>query len=135
MENDRTPADLPAVKEMIAGLRDLIAAETRRVCVIAGADLAHVGPRFGGDEPVSDLALLDLARADGDSLAFVAAGDADGFYRHVALDENARNICGVGAVFVALKTLDPCRVKLLGYEQWVDDDRSSCVTFAGCAIT
>jgi hypothetical protein len=135
MEKDQSPTELPGVKDVIEALRALAAKEKRRVCVIAGADLAHVGPRFGGGPPVTDALLASLDAADRETLGFVEKGDADGFVRQVVLDENARNICGVAAIYVALKVLEPCRAKILRYEQWCDDDGSSAVTFAACAIT
>jgi len=134
MKEDRTPLDLPGVREVIEGLQELIAAEERRVCVIAGADLSHVGPRFDGGEPVTPGALRDLEAADRKTLSLVGKGDADGFYGNVALDENARNICGVAPVYVVLKVLRPAEVTLLRYDQWSADDGSSCVTFAACAV-
>jgi len=134
MAQDKSPLDLPGVREVTDALRELIAKDGRRVCVIAGADLSHVGPRFGTDRRVSRGALRDLEEADRKTLEFVEKADADGFYENVALDENARNICGVAPIYVTLKVLTPAEVELLRYEQWSEADGSSCVTFAACAI-
>ena len=134
ISDGKPPMELPGVKGIVEGLRELIAKEKRRVCVVAGADLAHVGPRFGGSEGVTVALLASLDAADRETLDFVVKGDAEGFVRQVALDENARNICGVAAIYVALRALEPCRATLLDYQQWADDDGSSSVTFAACAI-
>jgi len=127
---DKSPEDLPGVSAFVDALRELVSSTDRRVTVVVGADLAHVGPRFGGDTQVSDAALRDLERIDRETLAFVEAGDADGFFEFVSRDENARNICSVAPIWLALKALAPVRVDLLGYEQWCDDEGMSCVTFA-----
>jgi MEMO1 family protein len=134
MDAGKSPLDLSGVKGFIDGLRGVLAKESRRVCVVAGADLAHVGPRFGTPAKATTRLLADVERADRASLAFVERGDAEGFFGHLALDRNARNVCGVACVYTALKALEPCSAELLGYEQWAEDDRSSSVTFAACAI-
>ena len=134
MEEGKSPAELPGVKAFIDALRDVLASAKGRAVVIAGADLAHVGPRFGTPEKVTPARLGDVERADRASLAFVEKGDADAFAGHVALDGNARNICGVGPIWTALKALEPCAATLLGYEQWVEEDGGSSVTFAACTI-
>jgi len=135
MVEDLSPMSLPGVPEVIDALRELIAGAGRRVVVIAGADLSHVGPRFGGEERLTVGTLGDLEAADRETLAFVEEGDAERFYRHVALDENARHICGVAPVVMLLEVLEPASVQLLKYEQWADDEGLSCVTFAAAAVT
>jgi len=135
MVEDTPPASLGGVSEMIAGLREIVADGTRRVMIVAGADLAHVGPRFGGDRRVTKRTLAEVERADRETLAFVVNGDADGFYECTARDENARNICSIASIYLTLKTLEPCAATLLDYDQWCADDGSSCVTFAACAVS
>ncbi|OLC58721.1 MAG: AmmeMemoRadiSam system protein B, partial [Candidatus Rokubacteria bacterium 13_1_40CM_4_69_39] len=44
--------DDPRIPRLLEALGETIAASGRRVALIAGADLAHVGPRFGDPEPV-----------------------------------------------------------------------------------
>ena len=134
MEEGKPPAELPGVKGFIDALRGVLGREKGRAVVVAGADLAHVGPRFGTPEKVTPALLRDLEAADRVSLSFVEKGDADGFLGHVALDGNARNVCGVGPIWTALKTLEPCAATLLNYEQWAEEDGSSAVTFAACTI-
>ena len=68
------------VTEFVAALRDLVSSADRRVMLVVGADLAHVGPRFGGNEPLTEAALRDLERIDRETLVFVEKGDADGFF-------------------------------------------------------
>src|SRR5207247_5247862 len=46
-ENDRR------VARFLDALGETVAASRRRVAFVAGADLAHVGPGFGGADPVS----------------------------------------------------------------------------------
>jgi len=134
MEKEVSPMELPGVARVVEALRDMLVSEKRSCVVVAGADLSHVGPRFGGSAPLTRAFLDNLAVADRATLAFVEKHDPDGFFDNIAREENARNVCGVAPIYVALKVLEPARVKKLRYEQWAAEDGSSAVTFAACAI-
>src|SRR5262249_23544871 len=58
----------PRVPRFIDALLETIAASRRRVCLIAGVDLAHVGPRFGDAEPNTPGGLDAVRSADLDML-------------------------------------------------------------------
>jgi AmmeMemoRadiSam system protein B len=141
-----TPRDDDATEEFVAALTDVLAEDGRRVCFVAGADFAHVGPQFGDPSPVDrrfaeqvragDLAMLDL----------VAKGDADGFYRQVveeptgpgmAGDSRAiggpRRICGLAPMYALLRLADRADGEILHYDQWIDQGGAGSVTF-GCVI-
>jgi AmmeMemoRadiSam system protein B len=135
MVEGQPPEETPGVTGVIDALREVVADDPRRVMIVVGADLAHVGPRFGGEKPVTDRALADLERVDRETLAHVERGDAEAFYEFVSRDENARNICSVPSIWLTLKVLAPCEAKLLRYEQWRAEDKSSCVTFAACVVS
>jgi AmmeMemoRadiSam system protein B len=102
----------------------------RRVCYVAGADLAHVGPMYGDAAPPTPAELAGLAAADRRTLAFAAAGDARGFHRDAVRDDTRRRLCGVAPIYAALRASD-ARARLLHYEQWWDGTDS--VSFAAAA--
>jgi hypothetical protein len=93
-------------------------------------DLAHVGPRFGDPDPNSEASLADVERADRAMLKSVVAGDARGFFAHVAADRDARRICGLSPIYSLLRLLPEAPGRLLQYRQWPDPD--GAVTF--CAV-
>ena len=76
----------------------------RRVAFIAGADLAHVGPRFGDPQPVEPgrARARSIARTARCSRA-VEAGDADGFFESVRRDGDRRRICGLSPIYALLR--------------------------------
>jgi hypothetical protein len=88
--------------------------------VVAGADLAHVGPRFGDPAPLSEEHLRLLESKDRSTLRFAAAGDAEGFYGAVAEAGDPRRICGLAPVYGLLRSAPPLRGKVLRYEQATD---------------
>ncbi len=120
----------PRVPRFLDGLRETIAASGRRVCVIAGVDLAHVGPRFGDPEPNTAASLAAVAQADRALLESVVAVDARGFFDHVAADQDARRICGLSPIHALLRVLPGAPGRLLQYRQWPDPE--GAVTF--CAV-
>jgi AmmeMemoRadiSam system protein B len=128
-----SPAPTWRVAEFLALLAERLAADGRRSCIIAGADLAHVGPQFGDPEPVSSLLLAGVDRADRAMLAVAAGGDADGFYRNVMSDGDRRRICGVAPMYSLLRLLPGARGAMLCYTQWADPAGHSAVTFASVA--
>src|SRR5207247_2694204 len=83
------------VARFLDALGETVVASGRRVAFVAGADLAHVGPRFGDAEPVSPEEAARLAGADRAMLETVTAGDADAFFADVARDGDARRVCGL----------------------------------------
>ncbi|HET6410458.1 MAG TPA: AmmeMemoRadiSam system protein B [Anaeromyxobacter sp.] len=134
---------LPVLCSSISHLRDPEAATVRfhsalkravrgrRVCWLAGADLAHVGPSYGDSRPPSAPELALLAAADRRTLERVVAGDAAGFHREAVQDDERRRLCGVAPIHAAL-CASGLPARLLHYEQWTDGtDSVSFVAAAG----
>ncbi len=108
----------------------------RRVSVIAGADLAHVGRRFGHDIDVDERVVAGVEARDREDLDHVLRLDADGFYASVMRDGNARQVCGLGCIYAALKSIAPdnhCG-ELLHYG-YAPDPAGGIVSFAGLVVS
>jgi predicted class III extradiol MEMO1 family dioxygenase len=101
--------------------------------VLAGADLAHVGPQFGDPVPVTEPFLAEVDAADRAMLALAADGDADAFYRNVMGDGDRRRICGIAPMDTMLRLLPDTRGEVLRYTQWADPNGHASVTFASVA--
>ncbi len=113
-------------------LRALIEERGNRILVLAGADLAHVGPRFGDPGALNDEGLSYLETQDRNTLALVAAGDAEGFFDAVVADGDPRRICGLTPVYGLLAALPGARGKVLCYEQ--ANDPSGTVSYASVGL-
>jgi AmmeMemoRadiSam system protein B len=116
------------VRAFLDALAETVAASGRRVAFIAGADLAHMGPRFGDAAPLSpaDMAVVD--REDRALLAAVEAGDADAFFNSVRRDHDRRRTCGLSPIYTLLRALDGAKGTLRRYGQWPDPE--GLVSFA-----
>ena len=122
------PETDPRTTRFFDALGEAMAASKRKVCLIAGVDLAHVGPRFGDPEPVGPAALARLEREDRAMLEAVAAVDSRAFYESVAKDGDSRRICGLSPIYTLLRCLPAGQGRLLRYAQWPDPQ--GVVTFA-----
>jgi AmmeMemoRadiSam system protein B len=125
------PSGIEAVQTFLSACRDVVAAPGRRTTVVAGADLAHVGKRFGDAFDVTPGILGRVDERDREDLAYVTRGDAEAFYRSVMKDGNARRVCGLGCIYSALKTIQGSfwRAELLHYDQ-APDPAGGIVSFA-----
>ena len=79
-------------------LEKLLKAYPGKVCLLAGVDFAHVGPRFGDPGPLTQEALRDVEARDRRSIERVLDQDPQGFLESVMDDGNQRKVCGVAAL-------------------------------------
>ena len=128
MVRGRRPEDERRVTRFLDALGETVAASGRRVAFVAGADLAHVGPRFGDAEPVSPHEAARLAAADRAMLEAVTAGDADAFFDDAARDGDARRVCGLSPIWTLLRATGGAPGVLRRYAQ--TPDPQCVVTFA-----
>jgi AmmeMemoRadiSam system protein B len=101
-----------------------------RIFIIAGADMAHVGLKFGDDEPVDDTTLGRIRERDMLSLSFGERIDREGFYRSVEEEKDWRKVCGLSPIYATLATIEAGRGKLLDYGQALEPDTGSVVSYA-----
>ena len=129
------PAEIPGVAAFLETCQDMADALGNRLSVIAGADLAHVGRRFGDAFDISEPIVSGVASRDREDLQHVLAGDADGFYRSVMQDRNERRICGLNCIYASLKTVARSGVSgaLLHYD-YAHDPAGGIVSFADVAF-
>jgi hypothetical protein len=129
----RDPAHDPEAESFLEALRGVVERRLGRVLLVAGADLAHVGPRFGDDRPLDERGRERLEARDAESIALALGGDAPGFFRQVASDLGTRRVCGLGPIYTMLRALPPARGERLHYDQCVDPDEGSIVSHASLA--
>jgi AmmeMemoRadiSam system protein B len=132
VEDRVPPRQDQEIEGFLAALGELIGTVGGRTVVLASADLAHVGPRFGDPRPVTPGQLREVGDADREMLATVEAGDAEAFFGAVARDGDRRRICGLPPVYACLRVLPRAWGRVLRYSQWPDPQGT--VTFAAVAL-
>jgi hypothetical protein len=100
-----TPDADPLVRGFLDALVETAAASGRRVAWVAGADLAHMGPRFGDPKRLDRAAMARIEAEDRAMLRAVEAGDAAAFFASVAADRDRRRICGLSPIYTLLRVL------------------------------
>lgn len=119
------------VRRFIDGVRALVEKRPGRVVVVAGADLAHVGPRFGDEHPYDEAARTKLESTDRTSLEHASSTDAPGFWADVARDLDVRRVCGLAPIWSLLRSIPGgTSGRVLHYEQTVDAEDGSIVSHA-----
>lgn len=131
IKDGKVPAEVPEVKRFLDALKETIAESEKRVCVLASADLAHVGPRFGDEKPVDGNFLRWLESEDLEMLEVVQDLKAEDFFRNVQKDMDRRRVCGLASIYTLLSVTDAEEVELLKYSQAADPSGEQCVTFCG----
>jgi AmmeMemoRadiSam system protein B len=112
-------------------LRDQLASDPKPTCIIAGADLSHIGRYFQDDRKLDKPTLSALEKSDRRLLADLAENRPETFRQAVAGTGNESHICSVGCLYALGTALnDRARPKLLHYHQAVTAEAENCVTCA-----
>lgn len=124
-------------RETLYTLSKLLREYPGKVCLLSGADLAHVGPRFGDAEPLPRL-IPWMEAEDRKSLDALLDRDPGGFHRSVMHDGGKRRVCGLASLYAflwLLRELSPAaRGRLLRYEH-ASDPAGGEVSFASVAFS
>jgi AmmeMemoRadiSam system protein B len=129
------PEDDPRSEAFLGAVRAIVEDHGDRTVVIAGADLAHVGPRFGDSDAYDSRRRQELERADRETLALAGAGAHRDFFFQVQGDLDTRRVCGLGPIYALLRVLPgSCKGSLAHYEQTIDPQEGSIVSHAAMAF-
>ncbi|MBI3015139.1 MAG: AmmeMemoRadiSam system protein B [Candidatus Tectomicrobia bacterium] len=134
LDSSQSPGSDPAVGRFLGALAREVANYSGKVCVIASADLSHVGPRYGDLEPPSPRFLEEVEREDRRLLARAEQGDAEGFFDCTRQVQDRYRVCGVSAIYSMLKVLGEVRGRLLRYDRSAVDQENSTVSYASMAF-
>jgi hypothetical protein len=131
---DISPLELPGVGIFLDAVRGAIAASSKKVCLLASADLAHVGVRFGDPQPPDRLTLRSLEDEDYRMLKYVQERDGEAFFEFLRREKDRRKVCGFAPIYALLHLIKAGEGRLLKYHQSVESDCQSVVTFASLAF-
>ena len=122
------------IRRFTEALQMAIRQDGRRICLVASADLAHVGPRYGDREGFVGERLERVKEGDREMLAYVEKVDADGFLDYIAREEDQRRICGLSPIYTMLKVLDARRGKVLSHSHGDMDKMGSVCSYASVIL-
>ncbi|UCD72278.1 MAG: AmmeMemoRadiSam system protein B [Syntrophobacterales bacterium] len=133
IERSISPRDIPQIGIFIEALKKTVRSIDREVCLIASADLAHIGLQFGDGDPASSM-LNETRVRDLEMLAYAEKVDAEGFYDSIRKEGDRRRICGFPCIYVLLNINGIKKGRLLKYAQSQNQGNQSAVTFASLAF-
>ncbi|MBN2448200.1 MAG: AmmeMemoRadiSam system protein B [Phycisphaerae bacterium] len=124
----------PSLEEFGDALGELARESDGRTVIIAGADLSHVGQRFGDPVPGTPEFLAVVEKGDRALLdALEQRRDAD-FLTTVRASENVTRVCSVGCIYTLLRALPGRACHVLRYHQAVDFEAETHVTCAAAVF-
>lgn len=129
-----SPLEDPRYREAIAVLKETVPS-LPRTCLVASADLAHVGPQFGGSEMISPGIVAAVKAQDLEMLHSVEQLNGQGFYQFILRERDRRNICGLPPIYALLQLVQAQQGELVHYQQWRDPEGRGMVTFASMVFT
>ncbi len=137
------PADGRGIdlRHFAEALGDELRSDGVATCIIAGADLSHIGRRFGDDKDLDAAFLHDVETRDRTVLGHVEACRPEAFREAVGEGENPTRICSAGCMYALMTALnrlhEPSRLsaRLLRYHQAADAEAHTGVTCAAVAFT
>jgi hypothetical protein len=128
------PGADPAFRDFMTALKQALGELDEPVCFIAGADLAHLGPRYGDRETWAPIRMGEEEDLDRSMLAPLAAADKEGFFQAIAAKGDQRRICGLPPIYALIEASGAHKGELLKWAYWHDRATHSVVTFASMAM-
>lgn len=125
----------PETEAFLDGCREYVQESGGEVAVIAAADLAHVGKRFGDEFDITGSIVQAVEDRDIEDLKFAQTADGPGWYESVMRDENERRVCGINCIYATLRCLDAksIRGEILNYD-YAHDPAGGIVSFTAVAF-
>jgi AmmeMemoRadiSam system protein B len=105
---DRPPSTVPSIDEAIEKMGEVLLKEKekgKKILILAGIDLAHVGPRFGDEIELNKELEQKIETEDQLSLKHAMNLKADEFYLSVVADDHWRKVCGLSALYTSLRLI------------------------------
>jgi AmmeMemoRadiSam system protein B len=130
IQSGDSPKKDERVSTFLSTIREIIASLGSKALIVAGADMAHVGLKFGDPEPVTEPTLKWIKEKDLLSLSYIEQLNSEGFFSSIEEEKDKRKICGLPPIYSLLSTIKAERGKILDYDQALESDTGSVVSFA-----
>lgn len=123
-----------SVEQFLTGLRALLIASGRDYCVIAGAELGHLGMRYGDSSPPTDFSFHRSMQCDLEMLKPVEELKPEEFAAYIQKENDQRRISGFSPIYSLLRLIQAGQGQVLRYDRGITDQFNSTVTYASMAF-
>jgi AmmeMemoRadiSam system protein B len=134
IEQGKSPKQQRDIQRMVEALRKVEEEVKEPICYIISGDLAHIGPRFGDFERLTNRHLKASRDQDQVILGRAEAANSEDYFQIIADERDRRRICGLSPTYTFLEAVRPGRAKLLHYDQYVHPRGVESVSFASMAF-
>jgi AmmeMemoRadiSam system protein B len=134
------PDEEPGVQEILEALWKGIESSGKKALVLAGADLSHVGPFFGDENPVSREWVSKLSGEDRRDLRSACNLKLGQFVAGVQEGKEKRRVCGTTPIYFVGKLVERMAGskkplgRILHYGASQEEGGNQCVTWASLAF-
>ena len=122
------------IELFVSLLKKAIAASGQRVCIVASANLAHIGLRYGDNNAPTDFSFHRCMQTDLEMLKQVEEVNAQGFAQFLITEQDKRHVLGFSAIYLLLKLIEAEKGEVLRYDREIVDQFNSTVTYASAAF-
>jgi AmmeMemoRadiSam system protein B len=122
------------VEEFLRVLKDSLAASGKTYCVVAGAELAHIGMRYGDNAPPTDFSFHRCMQIDLEMLKHVENREPEEFAKFIRNEKDQRRISGFSPIYTLLRLIQADSGEVLRYDRGITDQYNSTVTYASIAF-
>jgi AmmeMemoRadiSam system protein B len=123
-----------AVDQFLTGLQTILSESGRKYCVIAGAELAHLGMRYGDKAPPTDFSFHRSMQYDLEMLKPVEELKPEEFASYIQKENDWRRISGFSSIYSLLRLIQAEKGQVLRYDRGITDQYNSTVTYASMAF-
>ena len=132
LESGTDPLADPRVRGFVEGLLEELDRLGRKATFLASIDLAHMGPRYGDADGLTEEQAVKVEQDDRKLLGYAERGDAEGFFQHHREVGDSRRVCGFSALYTLLRLIPGARGEIAAYTQ--TDFPGSKDTVSHCAM-
>lgn len=134
IQEGRSPRTEAIVSDSLDALRECISDIEGTVMVIAGADMSHVGKRFGHEKGIPESELERVNNEDNEILEAMRSGDAEAYFSSIEKQKDRNHVCGLSPVYMTLDIVRPQTGRILNYDRAIEEDTESVVTYSSAAF-
>jgi AmmeMemoRadiSam system protein B len=131
---EQSPINRVDIGRMVEALRAVERETQEPICYLISGDLAHIGPKFGDRQLLSQEQLEHSQAQDQAILARTVRADAEGFFEVIEAEHDERRICGLPPTWLVLQASQPGKGQVLHYGQYVHPRGFESVSFASVAF-
>ena len=122
------------IDQFLRILKEAITSTGQEACVIASANLAHIGLRYGDQKPPTDFSFHRCMQADLEMLKKVEELKPEEFAQFILTEGDKRHVFGFSPIFLMLKMIEAEKGEVLRYDRGITDQFNSTVTYASMAF-